>query len=66
MDHFFFQLAEKAKFLRRRDPMSEFVERFLKKGAAADLGDLGVEVDGPAAISPLAYACSNNCILIMF
>ena len=43
MDHF--SLAEKAKFLRRRDPMSEWVERFLKEGAAADLDDLGVEVD---------------------
>ena len=25
--------------------MSEWVERFLKEGAAADLNDLGVEVD---------------------
>ena len=40
-----FSLAEKAKFLRRRDAMSEWVERFLKEGAAADLDDLGVEVD---------------------
>ena len=40
-----FSLGEKATFLRRRDPMPEWVERFLKEGAAADLDDLGVEVD---------------------
>ena len=41
-----FSLGEKATFLRRRDPMPEWVARFLKEGAAADLDDLGVEVDG--------------------
>ena len=40
-----FSFGEKATFLRRRDPMPEWVERFLKEGAAADLDDLGVEVD---------------------
>ena len=40
-----FSFGEKATFLRRRDPMPEWVARFLKEGAAADLDDLGVEVD---------------------
>ena len=38
MDHFF-------RILRQRDTMSEWVERFLREGAAADLDDLRVEVD---------------------
>ncbi len=62
-DHFSLNLTpEKAEFLctvDRRDTM-EWVQRFRAAGAAADLDDLGVEVDDDVWITSPS-ACTHCC-----